>query len=98
VENKILNTSSAALAKPTLYILNIISRSRGWWPSTTDGKTVTLMERKVAGQVQVLGSFGDTVFHLPYLNRPFLSGSPFPSPTFRPFKLVTWQPTIPNGS
>jgi hypothetical protein len=56
---------------------------------------------------------GDTVSHLPdccsldalvsdaewpYLNRPFLSGSPFPIPTFRPAKLVTWQPVIPNGS
>jgi hypothetical protein len=65
------------------------------------------------GQVQTLGSFGDTASHLPdccslhalvsdaegpYLNRPFLSGSPFPIPTFRPAKLVTWQPVIPNGS
>ena len=33
-----------------------------------------------------------------YLNRPFLSGSPFPIPTFRLAKLVTWQPVIPNGS
>jgi hypothetical protein len=65
------------------------------------------------GHVQVLGSFGDTVSHLPdcwslyalvsdaevpYLNRPLLSGSPFLIPTFRPAKLVTWQPVIPNGS
>ena len=33
----------------------------------------------------------------PYLNCPFLSGSPFPTPTLRPAKLVTWQPMIPNG-
>ena len=26
-----------------------------------------------------------------------LSGSPFPIPTFRPAKLVTWQPVILNG-
>ena len=27
----------------------------------------------------------------------FLSGSPFLIPIFRPAKLVTWQPVIPNG-
>jgi hypothetical protein len=62
--------------------------------------------------VQVLGSFGDTVSDLPdccslkalvsdaegpYLNRSPLSGSPFPTLTFRPAKLVTWQPVIPDA-
>ena len=85
----------------------------GWWPSTTGGKTATLIDATEGGQVRVLGFFGDTVSHLadccsyyalvsdaqgPYLNRSLLCGSPFPSPTFRPAKLVTWQPEIPNGS
>ena len=61
--------------------------------------------------------FGDTVSHLPncyssyalvpdadgsYFNCSYLSGRPFPIPTFRPLlrpaKLVTWQPVIPNRS
>jgi hypothetical protein len=61
--------------------------------------------------VQVLGLFGDTASPLPdccslyalvsdaegpYLNRSPLSGSPFPTLTFRPAKLVTGQPVIPE--
>ena len=79
----------------------------GLWPVITGGKSAAFME---GGQVQVLGSFGDTASHLPdccslhalvsdaegpYLNRPLLSGSPFLIPTFRPAKLVTRQPVIP---
>jgi hypothetical protein len=34
--------------KDTVYRSPRSGRSRGWWPSTTGGKTATLMERKVA--------------------------------------------------
>jgi hypothetical protein len=78
----------------------------GLWPLITGGKSAAFME---GGQVQVLGSFSQLPdccsLHAlvsdaegPYLNRPFLSGSPFLIRTFRPAKLVTWQPVIPNGS
>jgi hypothetical protein len=75
------------------------------WPLITGGKSAAFM---AGGHVQALGSFCDTASHLPdccslhalvsdaegpYLN----SGSSFPIPTFRPAKLVTWQPVIPNG-
>ena len=78
-------------------------------PSGTEGGQVQVLGS--FGQEQCLGSFGDTVSHLPdcyslyamvpdaersYLNCSDLSGRPFPIPTFRPAKLVTWQPVIPN--
>ena len=62
------------------------------WPVITGGKSAAFME---GGQVQVLGSFGDTASHLPdccslhalvsdaegpYLNRPLLSGPPRTNP------------------
>ena len=64
----------------------------GLWPVIAGGKSAAFME---GGQVQVLGSFGDTASHLPdccslhalvsdaegpYLNRPLLSGSPRTNP------------------
>ena len=60
----------------------------GLWPEITGGKSAAFME---GGQVQVLGSFGDTASHLPdccslhalvsdaegpYLNRPFSAEVP----------------------
>jgi hypothetical protein len=72
----------------------------GLWPLITGGKSAAFM---AGGQVQALGSFGDTASHLPdccslhalvsdaegpYLNRPF-SAEVLPDPDICPAKLVT---------
>ena len=72
----------------------------GLWPVITGGKSAAFME---GGQVQVLGSFGDTASHLPdccslhalvsdaegpYLNRPFSAEAPSRSRQFAQPNLI----------
>jgi hypothetical protein len=117
--NQKLNPPLSQFAQPekdTVYRSPRFGRRRGWWPSTTGGKTATLMERKVARckpwalvvtqrptcQIAAL----DTHWLFTRIGvgcgralpqPPLFSGSPFPIPAFRPAKLVTWRPVIPNG-
>ena len=98
--------------RPSLTALYFISWVDGPQPSVANPPdTATLLERKVIRckswarlvtqspcptcQIATLCTHWCRT-RKGLISTAFLSGSPFPIPTLRPAKLVTWQPVIPN--
>ena len=68
----------------------------GRWPGASPGHSLLVVTQCPTCQIATLYTHWCRM-RKGLISTAFLSGSPFPIPTLRPAKLVTWQPVIQNG-